>query len=369
MEKYVYIDESGSPDLKDEHYVLSAIFTPHDALEHDLVHMQKICDDRCSGGVLKSSKVKNKISRRTTIAQEFLGFHSVADVLVIKKSRLKDDGGFPFRGPMYKFCQRRLFSRIYRAMENVQVVIDSFGRDDFRKGFVKYIDRNFQPTFFSQKNILFAKPDEEILLQASDFVAGTVRRYFDKSDSDEAYNVLRPFINSLEIWPRSITDASITPEDEEIDLAIRNHCTYAAEEFLESNKDKVLAEVTEYLLYADAEDHEGFIFGDQLLRHLTDMELIDTDRDKSWLRQKVIAELRENGVLIAASRDGYKIPENQKDVAAFVEFVGNKTIKYLKRVMKMRNSIFYGTGMKYEMLEANSELMELMRPLNIDNDT
>ena len=101
-----------------------------------------------------------------------------------------------------------------------------------------------------------------------------------------------------------------------------------------------------------------------ILHHLQSLGLVPTDKDKSWLQQSVIASLREQGVLIAASRDGYKIPETESDLKRFVEFVSGKTLTYLDRVAKMRDSIYYGTNLKYDMLSSSSELQSLLRPIS-----
>lgn len=50
---------------------------------------------------------------------------------------------------------------------------------------------------------------------------------------------------------------------------------------------------------------------DKIIDHLKDEQLISEDKDKNHL-SILIAKLRDEGVIIAGSRDGYKIPESEK---------------------------------------------------------
>ena len=363
MQKAVHIDESGSPILGTDHYVLAATFTVKSDAQLVESVLERVRKEHFSGAEIKSSRVGSNLKRRCQIASKLAECPARVEVLVIKKDRLDSNGGFRFRSPMYKYCQRRLFEKIYRGLSGIDVVIDTFGNEEFRNGFSQYIDKHYQPSLFSTKSVRFSRPEDEPILQLSDFVAGTVRRHFNEDDGPSAYANIKHIINNLEIWPRVAGDTQIVSPDNELDINIRNHCAHAAEEFLANNTDKVLSETVQFMLYGQATDHEGFVYGDLILSHLQEMELAGSERDKSWLRQHVIATLREKGVLIAASRDGYKIPENQRDLELFVEFVGHKTIRYLERVVMMRDSIYYGTDMKHDMLSSSPELQNMLRPL------
>ena len=170
----------------------------------------------------------------------------------------------------------------------------------------------------------------------------------------------------VEVWPRVTTDPHNDVYSNSTDQAIFQHCTYAAEEHLQSESDTVIREALQYLLYSVGNTRDGFIYGDEILDYLKSEGLIDQSRDKGWLRQSVIARLRRNGVLIAASREGYKIPTSVNDLATFVEFVSQKTLPYLDRVNRMRNSLYIGLGSTYDMLDHEPRLKNLLAPMNRD---
>lgn len=364
----VYIDESGSTVLDETCYVICAVICNADDEAHDMTVVQYTRENHRQGAELKSSQTGSRFEQRINICTNLAQLKSRCVVLVIRKDRLAREGGFRFKPSTYKYCQRRLFEKVYQGMSQITVILDQFGSQEFMKSFAPYIDRNFKPTLFSSKKINYSTPTVSPMLQVADYVAGTVRRFVQNDDPPEAYKALEPILSVVESWPRLSLDPHIDLDASSLDHAIYQHCIHAAEEHLESQTDNVLREALEYLLYSVSDEEKGFIYGDRLLAHLKAERLVDESRDKGWLRQAVIAELRKHGVPLAASRDGYKIPTSRDDLAAFVEFVADKTIPYLERVNKMRNSIFLGTGLTYDMLEVEPRLYNLMKPLNREMD-
>ena len=196
--------------------------------------------------------------------------------MVIRKDRLRKDGGFQFRTSTYQYCQRRLFEKIYKGMSQILVVIDRYGSHEFMNSFETYIDSHFQPTLFSiRKEIVRSSPSSYPLLQVTDYVGGTVRRFARRDDGEGAYASLDPILGMVEVWPRVTTDPHIDVDSNSTDQAIFQHCTYAAEEHLQSESDTVLREALQYLLYSVGNTRDGFIYGDEILDYLKSEGLID----------------------------------------------------------------------------------------------
>lgn len=367
MDTIVHIDESGDPGLSDDCYVICAVICKSTDLQHNLAIVDQARREHRAGAELKSSETGSRFEQRLAICQSLATLRAKCCVMVIRKDRLSRDGGFQFRPSTYKYCQRRLFEKIYRGMNQISVVMDTYGNHDFMDSFETYIDRHFQPTLFSvRKDIVRSSPATDPLLQVADYVGGTVRRFARRDDPEGAYTSLDQLLGMVEVWPRTITDPHIDVDSNSTDQAVFQHCTYAAEEHLRTESDAVLREALYYLLYSVGNSGDGFIYGDEILDYLKFEGIIDQSRDKGWLRQNVIAKLRRSGVPIAASRDGYKIPTSVKDLATFVEFVSQKTLPYLDRVNRMRNSLFIGLGFSYDMLDHEPRLKDLLAPLNRD---
>lgn len=365
FDQSVFIDESGSPVLNDECYAICAVACNDDDLEHDQRLLEEIRATHRKGAELKSSAIGGNLQRRTGICNDLRRLKSRCIVLVIQKKHLDRDGGFSYKTSAYKYCQRRLFEKIYKGYNRIEVTIDTFGNTDFMDGFKTYIDKHFEPSVFNvARTINHSTPKDTVMLQVSDFVGGTVRRRVQGDDDSSAFDLLRPILSLVEVWPRSAKDPRIEEDSEELDLAIERHCTNTAMELLEKEKDDILREALEHLLFSSTESGDSFVYGDKLLSFLCDQGLIDDTKDKQWLQQNVIAALRDKGAPIAASRDGYKIPRNREDLKAFVDFVSQKTLPYLKKVNNMRTSLSQGLGHKYDMLEENEDLRNLMTSLS-----
>jgi len=371
MKKIIHIDESGDPLLKNECYVICSVISSEEDLESELETVDKVRKLCRGGGELKSSKTGNSLDKRLDICQHLCALKSKCIVLIVRKDRLDNSGGFRFKTSVYKFFQKRLFEKIYKGMYQVSIVIDTYGTQKFMDGFETYINKEFNPSLFQyqekdkDKQIKRSSPKIDCLLQVADYVGGTIRRYVQGDDDARAYMALRPILGVVDVRPRAIEDPHIDTDVSLKDKDIYHHCLHAAEAHLKLEDDEILRESLQYLLYHLTYTDNQFIDGGEILDYLKDEGLIDQSVDKTWLQAKVIAKLRKSGVPIAASRDGYKIPASEQDVSIFVDFVASKTIPYLQKVNQMRNSLSIGLAMKYDMLDHAPELKQLMAPLNM----
>jgi len=365
FEQSVFIDESGSPVLNDECYAVCAVACNDDDLEHDQQQLDQIRESHSTGDELKSSGIGGNLKRRSAICKDLGSLKSKCIVLVIQKKHLSGEGGFAYKTSAYKYCQRRLFEKIYKGYNRIEVTIDTFGNTEFMEGFKVYIEKHFEPSIFNMnRTIKHSSPKETSMLQVSDFVSGTVRRHVQGDDDSSAFDLLRPILSVVEVWPRSKSSPRIEEESESLDLAIEHHCTNTAMELIDKERDVILREALQYLLYSSTGGADKFVYGDKLLSFLCEQGLIDESKDKQWLQHSVIAPLRDKGAPIAASREGYKIPRTQADLKAFVDFVSQKTLPYLKKVNNMRTSLSHGLGNKYDMLEESDDLKSLMASLS-----
>lgn len=336
----IYIDESGTPVLNNECYVICAVACNEEDKELNYNRLKTIQKKHRGGAELKSSVVGGRVDKRKNICTELSELSLQCVVLIIHKELFLKDSGMAYKRSAYKYCQRRLFDRIYRGMCRVEVILDNFGNEEFRNGFIRYIDKYFTYSIFNpDKNITFSSPKDTEMLQVSDFVGGTVRRFAQGDDDREAFDALEPILAIVDVWPRTPKFPRVEEDYEEFDLDIEKHCTNASLECLESEKDQLLAEALRFLLYSSSDDENSFIYGDSLLNHLVAEGFADNGKDKHWLQNNIIAPLRAKGAPIAASRSGYKIPRKRSDLVDFVQFVSQKTLPYLERVNDMRHSL------------------------------
>ena len=365
MKNFAFIDESGSPNLSDQKfYVITAAICSDKDVNTVMHGIKQISANYCSGAPLKSSRTAGKIKRRKAILNDLAKLPLSYIACVNDKSLVDSNSGLQWRASMYKFSQRMIFKRLYQPQQSLQIIIDNFGTSDFMNSFESYLNKHFQPTLFSNKQVVYESPEKEIGLQAADFVGGSIFRYYENRDTEEVLDCIKSRLIGIRKWPRSFQKYITGDKDEIIDLKIQNHCISVAEHFIQTTNDEILKEVCLFLLYDESAIEQEFIFGDELLRQLKWQGIINDNRDKDWLRQKIIAPLRDAGVLIAACADGYKIPDCRDDIAKFVQFVEMKSYPYLGRLVKMRESLFLGTDQQYDLIEESSNLGEILQSMH-----
>lgn len=364
--KIAYIDESGTPILKDsQYYVITAAICSSDDLSDIESGITRIQKNRCSGAQLKSSRIGGNRKLRKQILSDLSHLNLYYFSCVVDKDLINPDSGLQWRTSMYKYCQRMLFDRIYKNMMSIKVIADTYGRSDFKSSFETYLNNHFPNTLFSTKDFKYSTPEDDIPIQASDFVGGTIFRCFEGTDDKgDTLEKIKNRIIGIRKWPLSFEETDFGEESEIIDAMIKNHCFRIASEFIDSTPDELLKEVCSFLLYDYSAIEKDFIYSDELLYKLKNQGVIAEEKQKQWFMQQVIAPLRDAGVLIAACRDGYKIPDCREDVTKFVQFVESKSYPYLSRLVRMRESIFLGTDTKYDLIVESKKLSNILKNIN-----
>ena len=90
--------------------------------------------------------------------------------------------------------------------------------------------------------------------------------------------------------------------------------------------------------------HSGEIV--QELSRLTEKRIT-----KDYLYRRIIAPLRDDGVLIASSAHGYKIPTRAADIATYVNQTVSVVGPMLSRIGKCRSQIQKATDSQLDILE------------------
>lgn len=361
----VFIDESGDLNLETlGYYVACAVLVRSDQVESMSQAITAISNSQCNGAPLKSSRTGKNSRARSEILSEISKLPVKVFAVAVNKQEIDKSSGMKWRRSMYKFIQRILFKRIYQTNASVDISIDQFGKSDFMSSFQSYIDNHFEPTIFTESKLQYSSPDECVSIQAADFLAGSIRRYLEGKDDTQILSIVSNIILGLQIWPSSNSPINGFGDESELDNLIRTHCLKSAKTFLSETEDILLKSVCELLIHERTIGKDDFMYCDAMLKRLQDNGIVDSNKNKNWFMQQVIAPLRDSGVLIAACEDGYKIPNSREDVERFVRFVEMKTGPYLNRLSIMRESILLGTGMKYDLIK-DSELLTKMLSTNL----
>lgn len=382
--QFAFVDEYGDPRLATEepsastHFIITAIIVDARALDAVRNAADGIRARHFQKGEMKSSLVKSDDNRRARILQDLvpLDFHFYS--LAVDKSELRKDGGLAYKTSFLKFIHGALYNTLYRRFPNLAVIADEYGRPEFMQGFIRYVKDNKIPDLFRNSDFHFHPSKTEPLLQVADFLTGTLARVFDPKKLSPQANrfleILEPKTLRIEEWPptpRVIRPDIFDKSDSPHDYTIRNYCLNQAAHFFADHKapkaDEVQyqVEALKHLLYVFRFiNSQKYVATVELLAALTDAGLPPIDTHS--LRTNVIAKLRDAGVILASSQQGYKIPYGISDIRDFVEHGERIVVPMLNRIQTAREHILTMTKKEVDILSGDKyeKLRELLKSIN-----
>ncbi len=204
----------------------------------------------------------------------------------------------------------------------------------------------------------------QILVQLSDFVVGTINKIYENKCSSELNEAYIKLVSTkaldIEEWPTRYQ--AYFPKDytsDEYSNLIYRYSLSQAEYFIKNNENNIDDDIR---LQAAVLRH--IVFSS---RFISKYEYISTAKiiDFLWhagfgtittytLRSKVIAPLRDSDVIITSSNKGYKIPCSFDDMEEFVERVNSIIKPLLSRLGRARKNLHTASKGEIEILKGAS---------------
>lgn len=379
MEKvYAFTDESGSFGWKLEnptvstHFIITAIIVQESKLDLLRAQLEQIRKYHFQNGEMKSSKIGKDHRRRIKILNELLPLDFSIFPVIIDKSACSQMKGLHHKTSFYKFMNNIVHKELKRSFQNLVVVADEIGSNEYMKSFINYVkERTDVPNFFNNTSFYFENSTSDIVIQLADFISGTLSFCFDKhkvcSECPDYKKQLDKKITRLMLYPKTyetyVLDTSAMAN--EYDHKIASICFRQAAIFLENNRDssdldiQAQAIVLDYLLFRFMNnDKRGYIPTKELIN-----QLLYTEHGKmsvSTFRLKIICKLRDAGVIIASSSKGYKIPAQKKELYDFINHGVSVAIPVLDRMKRCRDIIKLGTTNEVDLF-SHTEYNNLKR--------
>lgn len=349
----VFIDEYGDTSICTEKngvsnfYILTAVLMPTSAVSSARTAVEAIRAGFFQTGEMKSSKIGQDDQKRVNVleALNVLDFKTYS--VAVDKRELSKESGLAYKKSFFKYVNRLLYDRLYRSYDNVDVIADEHGREEFMDSFKAYIQKQLSPNLFSNRTFGFAKSCDDPLLQVPDIISGTLARSFDPAKSSPRAAELQKLVTErsvgINVWPpRRLPKSRARLENgsQEHDELIRSHCFQLAETFLEKKhgdeeEARIQVGILQFLLfYAQFVDPSAFVSTQKIIKYLRDD--LGIDMNEYRLRVAGIAPLRDADVIVASSTKGYKIPVCATDLAKFVEHANTIVLPMLARLNRAR---------------------------------
>lgn len=376
MEKiYAYIDESGNTNIDfnnvgaSTHYILVAIIVTEKQISKLEKSVEEFRKKHFQTGEIKSSNIKanNDHRRRKRLLEELGKISFQYFAFVVDKSLIIQTSGLKYKKSFLKYLNDKLYYELNMAYPNLSIIADKHGSEEFMIEFSKYIIEKHSSTLIdliegTGFSFDFVDSRESVIVQLADLIAGTLSFGYEKSkftnEFDDFYNYIKKKEIGKKEWPEKYEDLEHVLNSENVseydDIIAQTSIRVATEYILNCMQSTELEEkerliVVEYLLrQLEFNNGEKYSSSYEMIQHLKNR--LNFDRSHRYFRTKIIAKIRDSGVLIASSNKGYKIPLCKKDIYSFVSRTNSNIIPMFERLNKARQRIMLATRGEFDIL-------------------
>jgi hypothetical protein len=297
-------------------------------------------------GEIKSSNTDDR--RRTSVINDLAAVDFKFQAVAIDKKEINPNSGLIYKKSFIKFINGILYNSLVRSYQDIEIRADQHGREEFMAEFRRYISENHIPDLFRTSTLAHVSSHDSVLVQLADFLAGTIRKIYEGTTSQEVEKGFLDLIKgrklAIEEWPPIYARQSDNRADKsDFDAVVYRVAMNAASRYISENhsltddEGRIQLIVLKYLLFnAKFSDGEYISTGD-ILEHLASVGYIGISEHQ--LKATVISKLRDNDVLISSSNKGYKIPQTYRDFMDFVELVNGQSIPLLERLNRARRAL------------------------------
>ena len=369
-----FADEFGNNsfkfDTQGSHFIVATVICN----SSKIAQLEKSVDDirekhGFQKGELKSSKVSNNYKRRIKILNDIVKLDFSIYAVIVDKRHLKGKG-FQYKKSFYKYLNNLLYKELFRTFPKLELYVDEHGGSDYMLEFKKYVRSHHDKTLFSGSEFDVYNSKQNKLIQLADFIAGTLGFIYDETKKSEhsgkVKNILEPIISDLNFFPKEYTFEEIknSNTDVEFDPLIAEVCLKRINNFLEneigSDQQKIdqINLLKLLLLFQRVYYRSDFVLTDEIFNHLNQNRL--KKLKKEYFRTKVVGNLRDQGIMISSSRNGYKIPTTKKDLESFIDLGNRIILPMLNRINEVRKAINLASVNKLDILENFPELKTIL---------
>lgn len=384
MSKIGFIDEFGDKSIEytkggvSTFFIVTAIIIETNKHSEFSNTIHKIRKSITQAPEIKSKNFKNKdFQKRLEILRRLSELDFYVYSIVVDKRKIWEESGLRFRNSFFKYFNKLLDLELYRYYPDIELVADEHGSEKFMDGFIDYVKANHQQKdLFINPKFRFAKSEDEPLIQVADLISGSLSKIYDPKKhllgSEEIKRILEPKILHIREWPETpiILSKQVEGPDQKYDSNIAKFALQLVSDYIVQNENSTdeivnhqLITLT-YLQYRFKENPFDYIYTDEILKRIEQRS--NSAPSIQVFRNKIIASLRDNNILIVSSSSGYKIPCSKSDLILFFNKYSQIITPMLSRLEKANTMIKIATNKEFDLLsiEEFSKMSELIRIIN-----
>jgi len=355
------LDFSSKNPVASTHFIVAALTLAKEDLPELKRVVLAVQNRYFKGAFLNSDEVGADSTLRKQILEDLSEAPFQIFGLVVDKRQLIGEG-LRYQGSFYKFLHGLADRELFTIFPNLDMVAGNITDESFMKGFIRYVPQHHITNLFNEATFGFVSDQNEMIVRAANFMAGTLARCYDEtviSDHRQEFSeLLQPRLLMLKFWPdiATVNPVKASIQDQHYDHQLAELSIDLANGFLQRNAQNLIPNVIDqvttlsYLVF-----HFRHINAVRYISSFEIMQHIKARRSKPvslhYFQTKVIAPLRDAGVLIASSSKGYKLPASQSDLYDFVNHSNAIIEPMLSRVKKFRDQIRLATNGELDVLD------------------
>ncbi|WHX98582.1 hypothetical protein [Neobacillus sp. DY30] len=316
-------------------------------------------------------------SLRMEILQDLKDLPYKVYAYVIDKRKIREDSGVTYEKTFIKFFNRMVFDDLYRTFETLDLVVDANESKGFMQEFTAYVKQRCIPDLFNYSTFGFNNSESDILLELSEFIAETIAKGYDAKHSSNQYpsfyRLLKNKIITINLWPYDykhyLYDYHFEKTDLQTDQIIIKQAVNLAYQYIEKYRkseeedERVRIDLLKFLLFNLKENPDEYVYTEEILDNLNAIRI--NKIKQHYFRSNIVSKLRDQGLLIASSNKGYKLPVCLNDLYDFVNLSSLTIHPMIQRVAKCRDQILLATNREIDILE-KSEYDYLRRVIEME---
>lgn len=361
-----FIDESGSYGFSFEkegtqrYYVICAVVVHSSELDE----VEKSFDDICRNNgypdsEMKSSGIGKNDRRRQKIFSEILPLNfSIILLIADKEAFYANSPLVEFKESFVKYLHQRLYETMYAAYPKLLIAEDTFGTTDFQNGYHKYVEEHrHSRNLFNEYDFTFVDSSSTRLIQLADFIAGSIAQQYEESSKSSYLQILRGKTTCCTHFPNLEGPYFANPaqKSESFDKPIFELAAHTAQSFIDDNSKSEeyetrlkLATLRHLLFTVNDIDARKYVPAKELTKML--FEYSGSKISSNYFYRKIIASLRDEGVILASCTKGYKIPISYHDIIDYVNSTAGIVGPMLTRLGRCRSLIQRYTDSNIDIL-------------------
>ena len=211
---------------------------------------------------------------------------------------------------------------LYHVYPKLKIIEDEIGTTEFQESFKKYVTQQRpQLNLLNEYDFDYCDSKDEILVQLADIVGGSINHFLTDTNAPNYYEMLKGKILIKEEFPNKTEPywGTSSPGDSKFDKDIFVLSVKCANDFIDKYESEQIEEKrlqVAFLRYLLFQVHNvspiTYISSNQIVSVLR--EYAQQKVSKNYLYRRIIAPLRDSGVIIASCSHGYKIPISVDDI-------------------------------------------------------